>query len=128
MSLSFHMLGTVGVCPWMTIKPSLSGNKKHGQQDAFQRLPRKKRPKADLIDTALHGRGVISYLMMLNCPSFLVSVCINMCSVCQEQRGFDRNSLKIKGALELCRVDVLGQPERGAEAEALMPLRHPRSK
>lgn len=36
--------------------------------------------------------------------------------------------LEDKGALELCGVDLLGQAEGGAEAEALMALRHPRSK
>lgn len=76
----------------------------HKQQSAFQRhlqqrLPGKKRLKANLIDTVLHEKGVISYLMMLNCTAFLVSlmpVCINMHFVWQEQRGFNRNSLKTK--------------------------------
>lgn len=37
-----------------------------------------------------------------------------------------QEQLEDKGALELCGVDVLGQAEGGAEAEALMALRHPR--
>lgn len=39
-----------------------------------------------------------------------------------------QEQLEDKGALELCGADVLGQAEGGAKAEALMALRHLRSK
>lgn len=54
----------------MDHKSSLPGNTERRWQSVFwknlQQIPGKKRPKAGLIDTALHGKGAISYLMMSN--------------------------------------------------------------